>query len=49
MPHGSDARYFEYDVTADGTRFLINTAAGAAALSAPPLTVVTNWLAAAKK
>ena len=39
---------FEYDVTADGKRFLINTT-GADAASAPPLTVVVNWLAGVKK
>ncbi len=39
---------FEYDVTADGRRFLINTASGAGATS-PPLTVVTNWNAGLKK
>ncbi len=49
LAHESQARYFEYDVTADGKRFLINTAAGASALSAPPLTVVTNWLAGSRK
>ncbi len=42
-------RYFEYDVTADGKRFLINTVGSAGAASASPLTVVTNWLAAVKK
>ena len=44
---------FEYDVTADGKRFLINTIAGSGggpdAASAPPLTVVTNWAAGLKK
>jgi Tol biopolymer transport system component/predicted Ser/Thr protein kinase len=39
---------FEYDVTADGKRFLINTAGGAGATS-PPLTVVANWNAGVKK
>jgi serine/threonine protein kinase len=39
----------EYDVTADGKRFLINTTSGAGAASSPPLTVVTNWNAGAKK
>jgi hypothetical protein len=41
---------FQYDVTVDGQRFLINTTvlpeAGAAS---PPLTVVVNWNAALKK
>ena len=40
---------FQYDVTADGKRFLIDTLSGGGVTSAPPLTVVTNWLAAAKK
>ncbi len=39
---------FEYDVTSNGKRFLINTT-GTEAASAPPLTVVTNWQAALKK
>jgi eukaryotic-like serine/threonine-protein kinase len=42
-------RYFEYDVTADGKRFLVNVAGIGGAVSAPPLTVVTNWLAAVRK
>ncbi len=49
MAHSADARYFEYDVTADGKRFLINTTGGTGALSTPPLTVVTNWLTALKR
>jgi eukaryotic-like serine/threonine-protein kinase len=39
---------FEYDVTSDGKRFLINTASSSRAAS-PPLTVVTNWTAGLKK
>ena len=39
---------FEYDVTADGKRFLINTTGGPGAAS-PPMTVVTNWTAGVKK
>ena len=42
----------EYDVTADGKRFLINTVAGSgggSGASSPPLTVVTNWTAGLKK
>ena len=39
---------FEYDVTADGKRFLINTT-GAPGAASPPLTVVTNWTAGLKK
>ena len=38
---------FEYDVTADGKRFLITTTGSGAA--SPPLTVVTNWQAGVKK
>ena len=38
----------EYDVTADGKRFLINTT-GASGAASPPLTVVTNWNAGLKK
>jgi hypothetical protein len=38
---------FEYDVTADGKRFLISSVTGAA--SVPPLTVVVNWDAASKR
>ncbi len=38
---------FQYDVTADGKRFLINTT-GADTASASPLTVVTNWRAGVK-
>jgi Tol biopolymer transport system component len=49
MAHNGEARYFEYDVTADGKRFLINTVGGAGAASAPPLSVVTNWLAGSRK
>jgi hypothetical protein len=45
----SDDRYFDYDVTADGKRFLINTAGGAGAVTAPSLTMVTNWLAGVRK
>jgi serine/threonine protein kinase/Tol biopolymer transport system component len=37
----------EYDVTADGKRFLVDTRGGSA--SAPPLNVVVNWDARLKK
>jgi eukaryotic-like serine/threonine-protein kinase len=37
----------EYDVTADGKRFLVATTAAGA--SAPPLNVVVNWNAGLKK
>ena len=40
---------FEYDVAADGKRFLIDTTNGQGAASAPPLTVVLNWQGEAKK
>ena len=39
---------FEYDVTADGKRFLIRSITSGTT-SAPPLTVVTNWQAGVKK
>jgi hypothetical protein len=39
---------FEYDVTADGKRFLVNTVAGRSP-SAPLLNVVVNWDAGLKK
>jgi hypothetical protein len=39
---------FEYDVTADGKRFLIDTT-GASGAASPPLTVVTNWTAGLRK
>jgi eukaryotic-like serine/threonine-protein kinase len=45
--HTGNDTQLQYDVTADGKRFLINTTGGAA--SSPPLTVVTNWYAAMKK
>ena len=41
-------RILEFDVTADGKRFLVNTIArsgGGTGASALPLTVVTNWQA----
>jgi serine/threonine protein kinase len=44
----ADVPLFEYDVTADGKRFLIATTAGSLA-SATPLTVVVNWDAGLKK
>ena len=39
----------EYDVTADGKRFLINTTGGSGAASSPLLNVVVNWNAELKK
>jgi Tol biopolymer transport system component len=44
MVNAGTTNLFEYDVTADGKRFLIDTT-GANGASAPPLTVVTNWQA----
>jgi hypothetical protein len=41
------SREFQYDVTADGKRFLINTIG--AVSSTPPLTVMVNWNAGVKK
>jgi hypothetical protein len=38
---------YEYDVTADGQRFLVNT--NVAGASSTPLTVIVNWDAALKK
>ena len=38
-----------YDVTADGKRFLITARVGGDTASAPPLNVVVNWNAAAKR
>ena len=38
---------FNYDVTRDGQRFLVNT--GLEASQSSPLTVVINWLEALKK
>jgi eukaryotic-like serine/threonine-protein kinase len=40
---------FEYTVTTDGKRFLINTISLAGTAAAQPLTVVTDWLTALKK
>jgi eukaryotic-like serine/threonine-protein kinase len=40
----TELTYFQYDVTADGERFLVVTT-GLVASSSPPLTVVVNWKA----
>ncbi len=48
MSHNVTDFDFEYDVTKDGQRFLINTTADSGE-SGAPLTVVTNWLAGVKK
>jgi hypothetical protein len=47
MAHNTNNTTFEYDVTADGKRFLINTDGKVS--SSPPLTVVVNWNAGSKK
>jgi hypothetical protein len=44
---GQPGNGFQYDVTADGKRFLVDTITASA--SAPPLTVVVNWTAGLKK
>jgi Tol biopolymer transport system component len=42
--------FYRYDVTADGTRFLVNSAPTTTESSASaPITVVVNWLAALKR
>jgi Tol biopolymer transport system component len=46
--HRQNDSQLQYDVTADGKRFLINTTSGADAAS-PPLTVVTDCTAGLKK
>jgi eukaryotic-like serine/threonine-protein kinase len=43
MSHIGNDTLFEYDVTADGKRFLINTISAPGTAPAPPLTVVLNW------
>jgi eukaryotic-like serine/threonine-protein kinase len=40
---------YEYDVTADGKRFLVATTGASPAAASPPLTVVLNWNAGLKK
>jgi Tol biopolymer transport system component len=45
LVHRGNDSQLQYDVSADGKRFLINTAGG----TSPPLTVVTNWTAGLKK
>lgn len=48
ISRNADDRYFQYDVTADGKRFLITTGSGGTKTERS-LTIVTNWLAATKK
>ena len=47
--HESNDVLFQYDVAADGKRFLINTTGGTGAPSSPPLTAVVNWNIDVKK
>jgi len=48
MAHSGANSQLQYDVTADGKRFLINTT-GSSGAATPPLTVVTNWTVGLKK
>ncbi|HEV2200611.1 MAG TPA: protein kinase, partial [Bryobacteraceae bacterium] len=48
MVHSPTNNLMQYDVTADGKRFLIDTT-GSSGAASPPLTVVTNWNAGLKK
>ena len=48
LPVPGRTTVFEYDVAADGERFLLDAQGGGSA-SAPPLTVVVNWDAGVKK
>lgn len=45
--------WHQYDVSSDGTRFLVNTLVDAAAAAGPrpilPITVIVNWTAALQK
>ena len=49
LAHDANDAFFQYDVTADGKRFLITTTAGAGGPASPPLTAVVNWNIDAKK
>jgi hypothetical protein len=49
MVHNGNDSQLQYDVTADGKRFLLNTAGGPSATSPPLLSVVVNWSTAATK
>jgi hypothetical protein len=48
MARGPTDSLVEYDVTADGERFLVNTTGGVGSEAAPPLTVVVNWNAGSR-
>jgi eukaryotic-like serine/threonine-protein kinase len=43
------SRFFSYQPSSDGQRFLALAPAEGAGLTVPPITVVTNWMAALKK
>jgi hypothetical protein len=45
--HALNAARYSYDVSADGQRFLVNTAP--VQTTAAPITVVLNWTAGLKK
>ena len=52
MVRTENGAQYQYDVTADGKRFLVDSNTSAAASpthSAPPLTVMVNWNAGQKK
>jgi len=49
MVFPANSTQFQYDVTADGRRFLIDTTGDSGAAATPPFTVVVNWNAGAKK
>ncbi len=46
---GGSHNVFQYDVSPDGKRFLINTDGSSRGSASPPLTVWVNWLAGARK
>jgi Tol biopolymer transport system component len=48
MVHSAYNNLVQYDVTADGKRFLIDTTGGSGVAATQPLTVVTNWDAPTK-
>jgi Tol biopolymer transport system component len=49
LPYINRAHAFEYDVTADGKRFLLLTTLASGSAPVGPLTVVVNWDAGLKK
>jgi hypothetical protein len=46
---GADSNSFNWDVTADGKKFLLATAATQENAQQPPVSVVLNWTALLKK